>query len=122
LIPRTKRQKRKDSRQGERSYSSHEATIELSIEPVRKLENTHELNIQRNKKCQKKGVSAKQILEDPTTSKKERHAQSKETSPSLIPKYHPPQSEKLKRNKIGQQEFSHEVLEATIEFPQESVN
>ena len=74
LIPKTKIQKRKDYGQGERLDSDPEETIELSPEPVSKLEKTHEINIQSRKKCQKKGVSAEQILDEPTTPKKERHA------------------------------------------------
>jgi hypothetical protein len=86
LIPKTKRQQRKNFGQGERSDSAPEETIELSPEPVSKLERAHELNIQSRKKFQKKDVPEEQILEDPTTSRKERSSQSKEPSPASIPK------------------------------------
>jgi hypothetical protein len=44
-IPKTKRQQRKNFGQGECSDSSLEETIELSPEPVNKLQRAHELNI-----------------------------------------------------------------------------
>jgi hypothetical protein len=94
LIPKTKRKQRKDSGQGECSDSAPEETIELSPEPVSKLEKAHELNIQSRKKCQKKDVPEEQILEDPTTSRKERPSQSKEPSPASIPKNQFPRSER----------------------------
>jgi hypothetical protein len=67
-------------------------------------------------------VLAEKNLKEPTTSKKERLSQSKELSPTSIPKDKPPQSEKRKRNKTSQHKVSHDVLEENIEFPQESVN
>jgi hypothetical protein len=74
--------------------SSPEETIELSPDPIIKFEKSHELNIQSRKKYQKKGVPTEQILEEPTTSKKESPAQPKEPSPTLIPKNQLPQSER----------------------------
>jgi hypothetical protein len=121
LIPKAKRQKRKDSELGERSDSAPEETIELSPEPTNKLEKTHDLNIQSKKKGQKESVSAERILEGPTTSKKEKPAQSKVPSPASSPKDQLPQSKKRKRKKTDQQEVSHDVPEATVELPQESV-
>jgi hypothetical protein len=86
VIPKTKRQQRKNFGQGERSDSAPEETIELSPELVSKLERAHELNIQRKKKFQKKDVPKEQIPEEPTTSRKERSSQYKEPSPTSIPK------------------------------------
>ena len=74
LVPKAKRQKRKDSELGEWSDSAPEETIELSPEPTIILENTYDLNLQRTKKVQKESVSAEWILEGPTTSKKEKPA------------------------------------------------
>jgi len=45
LIPKTKRQQRKDFGKSEHSDSAPEATIEFSMELVSKLEKAHELNI-----------------------------------------------------------------------------
>jgi hypothetical protein len=94
LIPKTKRQQKKDSGQGECSDSDPEETIELSLDLVSKLEKAHELNIQSRKKYQKKDVPVEQILEEPTTSRKEIPSQYKEPSPYSIPKYHFPRSER----------------------------
>jgi hypothetical protein len=121
-IPKTKRHQRKDYEKVERSDSAPEETIKFSPEPVSKLEKSHELNIHSKKKFQKKGVPGEQILEEPTTSKKERLVQSKEPSPTSIPKDQLPQSERRKRKKTDQKEVSHDVPKETIEFPQESVN
>jgi hypothetical protein len=71
-LPRSKRQQRNNSGQGELSDSSPEEIIELSLESVSKLEGAHETNIRRRRKFQKKDVPEEQIREEPTTSRKER--------------------------------------------------
>lgn len=58
-----------------------------------------------------------QILKEPTTSRKERLAQSKGPSPASIPTNQLPRSERQKRKKLGQKEVSYGAPEATIEFP-----
>jgi hypothetical protein len=55
-LPCSKRQQRKNFGQGELSDSAPEETIELSLEPVSKLERAHEINIQSRRKFQKKDV------------------------------------------------------------------